>query len=60
MEKLANVSQNYIIPIMTGDGCVVMFRPESHGFGLAFNGLGFQNLQARPKPSMKVWLWLES
>jgi hypothetical protein len=26
--------------------------PESHGFGLAFNGSGFQNLQAGPEPSM--------
>jgi hypothetical protein len=26
--------------------------PESHGFGPAFDGLGFRNLEAGPKPSM--------
>jgi hypothetical protein len=26
--------------------------PESHGFGLALNGSGFENLQAGPEPSM--------
>jgi len=31
--------------------------PESHGFGLASDGFGFEELQARPKPSMTAWLW---
>jgi hypothetical protein len=31
--------------------------PESRGFGLASDGFGFEELRARPKPSMTAWLW---
>jgi hypothetical protein len=34
--------------------------PESRGFGLAFDGFGFQDLQAGPKLSMTARLWLGS
>ncbi|KAG2033658.1 hypothetical protein BDR03DRAFT_1014173 [Suillus americanus] len=31
--------------------------PESRGFGLASDGFGFEELRARPKPSITAWLW---